>query len=49
VTNSITGVKITFIGGTDEEIEALTDAITYVLMEHGIQIGSMKIWDGPEE
>ena len=44
MSTSITSVQITYVGGTEDECRALTDAITYVLIEHGINVGEMKQW-----
>ena len=42
--NSINRIRIQIHGGTDEEIQSLTDAITLVLVEHGIDISNMRQW-----
>jgi hypothetical protein len=43
--SGISGVRITFFGGTEEERQELTDAIMYVLLEHGLPVSGMKVWD----
>ena len=50
--SSIQGIRITFTGGTEEEISEITDAIMYVLLERGLPVSGMKFWDDeapPEE
>ena len=38
-------IRMTFWGFTDEEQRALTDDITYVLIEHGVQVAGMQEWE----
>jgi hypothetical protein len=44
--SEISNVKIIFTGGTKEECEALTDAIMFVLLEHGLPVTGMDIGEG---
>jgi hypothetical protein len=47
--SSITNVRITFTGGTDEEINAITDEIVFILLEHGIPVNGMRSWNEPRD
>jgi hypothetical protein len=46
--SSITGFRIVFTGGSEEEQQSIIDAVMLILIEHGVKVTGMKDWRGEE-